>query len=173
MFLTVFVEVILLSILIGGSYYGYCKGFFCLAVKPARAVLRIGAAFCFCVPLGDAIITPIISELLYGRLPSKAVSAIAGILSVGAAFLLILVLSGVLLSILFSILNYCVEAGVIGRVNRLFGLVFAGAISVLSAWLFVALTDAAMALEPVRDSRLVQEFSAGPLYRFFYSISRF
>ena len=172
MFLTVFVEVILLAILIGGSYYGYNKGFFSLAIKPARTVLRIGVAFCFCVPLGDAVFLPIIADLLKGRLPSEILSTVASLISVGVAFLVILVVSGILLSVLFSVLNYCATEGLIGRVNSLFGLVFAGFVSIVLAWLFVAIADTAMTLEAMQHSRLVHEFSGGPLYNFFSSISR-
>nr|MBE6545484.1 hypothetical protein [Oscillospiraceae bacterium] len=171
MFLTVFFEVILLAILIGGSYYGYNKGFFVLAIRPAKAVLRVGAAFCFCVPLGEAVILPLVAPLLYGRLPSGITSYVAGIISAGVAFLVILVLSGVLLSVLFSVLNYCASSGLIGRVNSLFGLIFAGIISVVTACFFVIIADIAMSLEPAQDSRLVKEFSGGPLYSFFSSIS--
>lgn len=62
MFLKVFTDLILVFILIGGSYYGYKRGLIMLLARPLRPYLSLLVAFNYCRPLGSFAITPIIEK---------------------------------------------------------------------------------------------------------------
>lgn len=165
MFLKLFVEIILLTIIFGGSYYGYKKGFFALAVKPVKALLRLGTSVFFCVPLGELLISPIISPIIKKKIPVFLSTYIENVVSAGISFLIILVCSGFIFSLVSSLLDSCVSVGILGRINALFGLAFAAVCSIILAWIFVALTDIALALDFFADSRFVMEFDGGLFYK--------
>ena len=62
MFLKVFTDLVLVLILIGGSYYGYKRGLIRLLARPLRPYLSLLVAFNYCRPLGSFAITPIIEN---------------------------------------------------------------------------------------------------------------
>ncbi len=60
MFLKIFFEVVLIGLLVGGSYYGIKMGFFNIAAKPIKFVLGLLFAFSLCNVVGTYIIAPMI-----------------------------------------------------------------------------------------------------------------
>ncbi len=60
MFLKILFEIVLLAILVGGSYYGIKIGFFRIAAKPVKFVLGLVFAFSLCNAVGTHIIAPMI-----------------------------------------------------------------------------------------------------------------
>ncbi|MBE6532474.1 MAG: hypothetical protein E7676_03065 [Ruminococcaceae bacterium] len=62
MFLQITFEILLLVILIGGSYYGIRLGFIRIAARPIKFILGLVFAFSLCRTLGTEIIAPIIQS---------------------------------------------------------------------------------------------------------------
>lgn len=60
MFLKILFEILLLAILVGGSYYGIRMGFFRIAAKPIKFVLGLVFAFSLSSAVGTHIIAPVI-----------------------------------------------------------------------------------------------------------------
>ena len=59
MLLNVLFEILLLAILIGGSYYGIKMGFIKIAAKPIKFIFALAVAFSLCKAVGTYIIAPI------------------------------------------------------------------------------------------------------------------
>lgn len=92
-------EIILLAVIVGGSYYGVRMGFFKLAAEPVKLVLGFIFAVGLCGVIGDAIIAPLIQssvtnyikDFMYENCsaltPDNVISEMPTILKVaGAAF---------------------------------------------------------------------------------------
>ena len=62
MVLDIFLNIILGSILIGGIYLGYKKGFLKIAAAPVRIFAAIALTFFCCAPIGNALIKPLVQE---------------------------------------------------------------------------------------------------------------
>lgn len=60
MFLKIFLEIILIGIIVGGSYYGIVTGFFKMAAKPIKVVASLSFAGLLCKVIGRFIVAPII-----------------------------------------------------------------------------------------------------------------
>lgn len=60
MFLSLLLEVILLTVIVGGSFYGYKKGLFRMAAGPIRTALCLVISLSLCDPVGEAVIAPLI-----------------------------------------------------------------------------------------------------------------
>ncbi len=60
MFLKILFEIILIGLLVGGSYYGYKMGFFNIAAKPIKIILGIAFALSLCNVIGTYVIAPMI-----------------------------------------------------------------------------------------------------------------
>ena len=60
MFLKIFFELILIGLLVGGSYYGIKMGFFNIAAKPIKIVLGIAFALSLCNVVGTHVVAPMI-----------------------------------------------------------------------------------------------------------------
>lgn len=62
MFLNIFFEILLIGLLVGGSYYGIKMGFFNIALKPIKIVLGIAFALSLCNVVGTYLIAPLIQS---------------------------------------------------------------------------------------------------------------
>ncbi len=62
MFLKILMEILLLLILVGGSYYGIIKGFFKMAAAPLKLVAGLVFSFSLCKVVGKFVIAPIIQS---------------------------------------------------------------------------------------------------------------
>lgn len=62
MFLDIFFEILLIGLLVGGSYYGIKMGFFNIAAKPIKVVLCIAFALSLCNVVGTYVIAPMIQS---------------------------------------------------------------------------------------------------------------
>lgn len=60
MFLKILFELILIGLLVGGSYYGIKMGFFNIAAKPIKIVLGIAFALSLCNVVGTHVVAPMI-----------------------------------------------------------------------------------------------------------------
>lgn len=62
MILDIFLNIILGIILVGGVYFGYRQGFLRIAYTPVKFFAAIALTFFCCVPIGNALIKPIVQE---------------------------------------------------------------------------------------------------------------
>ncbi len=62
MFLKILMDILLLIILVGGSYYGIIKGFFKMAAAPLKIVAGLIFSFSLCKVVGKFVIAPIIQS---------------------------------------------------------------------------------------------------------------
>ena len=62
MALTIILEILLIAVLVGGSYYGIATGFFKLATKPLKLIAALLFAYALCGVVGKFVIAPIIQS---------------------------------------------------------------------------------------------------------------
>ena len=99
MALKIILEILLIGILVGGSYYGIVTGFFKMAAKPLRLIVGVLFSSLLCKVIGRFVIAPIIQspitnyikDFMYERCadlsPDNMVSEIPTLLKMaGAAF---------------------------------------------------------------------------------------
>ena len=99
MALTIILEILLIGILVGGSYYGIVTGFFKMATKPLKLIASLLFSYALCGVIGKYIIAPIIQspitnyvkDFMYDHCsdlsPDKVVTEIPTLLKMaGAAF---------------------------------------------------------------------------------------
>ena len=170
MFLNFLLDVILLTILLGGAYCGYQSGFFRMAAKPTRLVLSILLSFSLCRCLGNFLVMPAINARLGDEIRAFALPAVRA-LSTLIAFVLLLLLSRIVLSFAISIASRFFDSGIIGRINRSLGVILAGGIALVLAICFASIADYLFSLEAAENSDIVKEFSGGIIYRLLLMIS--
>lgn len=173
MFLNLLVEVILILIITCGSYYGYRRGFFAMAIKPAKSVVRVGASISLCLPLGENLVEPILSPIIKRNLSSPVANILSKTFSILLAFFAVSVFFAFMLSIASGVIDLCINRGVLGRINEIVGMICATAISFFIAWIFITIFDYLTITEPFSGSRLVKEFCGGPIYKLLKAISPF
>lgn len=170
MFLNIFLEVILITILVGGSYYGYNKGFFKMAAGPVRLLLCVAVSFAFSRTVGDYFVAPIIRSHMDEGIAYFADPAISAA-STALGFILLFVLARIVLSFVISLINRFLDEGIIGKINRASGFLLAGVIALLGAMCFASLAEYIFMLSVFDNSDLLKDFSGGPLYHLFTFIS--
>ena len=195
MLLTVIVEVILLGILIGGSYVGYKKGLFAIALKPCKTIICLGLSFVFCKTVGELVFMPMVSSYIFDKTSDikighseyiPAMSAleqavvtnatslglqVAQIVSSIFAFVLLFILARTLVSLLIYGANSVFSYGIVGRINRVLGFLCAGVVSLATAHLFTLGSQYLFSFEEFQNSELTEGFSGGLLYRLFLRLN--
>ena len=170
MFLNLLIEVMLITILVGGAYFGYKRGFFRIAAKPARLVLCVMLSFSFCKVVGSQIVIPFIIARVDEGIRDFA-SPLVSAVSTAIAFLLLFMLTRLILSFVMSLASRFFDTGIIGRINRAVGFVIAGLLSLIVAMCFASLVNYLLDTSIFDNSDLAREFSGGPLYRLLLMIS--
>ncbi len=87
MFFNVLIDLILILILVIGSYYGYTRGLFLMLARPMRFVICYAFALSLCRPVGACLIEPMIytpindylREILYDKFAASAPDTNQGI----------------------------------------------------------------------------------------------
>lgn len=220
MLLNLFFDVILVLILVLGSYFGYTRGFFRMVARPMRIVLCFGLAFAFCRPLGESLIAPLIEapitnyieefmlEKLAGISPDASVTEIptvmriaavifdlpaeptidtaegtieqiisslatpaVNMISVAVAFIILLLLLRIAFNLLVDLADGFLSIGVIGSLNRFFGVILSCTVAFVAAWTFTQGLDLLLRTPLLLESEMTRDFDGGPIYRFFISFS--
>ena len=220
MLLNLLFDVILILILVLGSYFGYTRGFFRMVARPMRLVLCLCLSIAFCRPIGESIIAPLIEapirnfieELMYEKLIglspdalateiptvmwiaavifdlpadiaadtvdgtveqviSSLVPPVVNMISVGLAFLILLLLLRIAFNLLIDLADEILSLGVIGSMNRFFGVVLSCSFAFAVSWLFTQGADLLLRTPMLLDSDITRNFEGGPIYRFFISFS--
>lgn len=170
MFLNIFLEVILITILIGGSRYGYNKGFFKMAAGPVRLLLCIALSFFFSRTVAINVVAPLIISRTSESLARLALPAINAI-STAVAFLFLFAVIKIILSFIISLLSRILDEGIVGKINRALGLLLAGIFALIGSMCFATLAEYLFSQEAFIDSELLKDFSGGPFYRLFTLIN--
>ena len=163
MLIEILVDLILLGIIVLGGYYGYKKGFFSIALKPFKTIVRIVVAYWLCKSVGEFVF-PIFNRLLSGKIPDFLLIFVARIFSTIFAFISIYILFGFLLSVLSYVINNFFTKGFIGRINSVMGLLLAGLISLVVARILATLSDHILSIDEVRKYEVIGDFNGGPIY---------
>ncbi len=206
----VFLELIIVIILVFGSYYGYTRGLFRLLITPARFVICLLLSLRLAPIVGRTLFLPIISDPVRnyiggiigerfseiqtmteeGSIPTvmKIAAAIfnveiqlsdemlldgimsladplVGLIAYALSFLALLLLFTVLLRLIINLCDAILSVGIIGRINKIFGVLVSFFAAIIVAWLFVSAVDVFI-ISKETDGAL-PAFVGGPLYRLF------
>ena len=174
MFLDIFIDVVLLSIVIGGSYLGYQKGALLIASKPIKPVL----AFYVTLFLNNRIDYTKMTDFVIMRLSDKLpryLSVFMPQISIGltklCGFTILFLLSITIVSLGVKTANLIISIGIIDRINKYLGLAITGVFAVSFACVIVRFTGALFSLDFFDDSRLFSNFDGGLLYKLFDSLN--
>lgn len=216
MLLNLFFDVILIIILVLGSYFGYTRGFFRMVARPMRLVLCFGISIALCRPFGKSLIAPLIEapitnyieELMLKKLtglsPDASVTEIptvmriaaaifhlpaditvdtveqivssfstpvVSMISVALAFIILLLLLRIAFNLLVDLADGILSIGVIGSLNRFFGVLLSCGAAFVAAWMFTQVVDLLLRSPLIINSEITRDFGGGPIYRFFISFS--
>ncbi len=214
MLLELLLDVIIILILVLGSYFGYTRGFFRMVARPMRLVLCLAVSLGFCRAAGESLILPLvegpitnyISEYLTERstdvtvekIPTvmkiaavlfdipidftadsseemieQIISSLAApaikMISVALAFIILFLLMRIAYNFLVDIADSFLSLGIIGSLNRFFGVVLSCGLAFIIAWLFAQSIDLLFRSSRFEDSDIIRSFKGGPLYGFFIS----
>ena len=138
------------------------------ALAELPTLLKIGAAV-FDVELDSlsSFSSGEILEILAERLTSPAVILISVII----AFVILLVAFKYLIRFITLLINFVFDSGVLGKINRILGVILAGALSFCAAWAFVSVLDFLFHAPIFDTSDVIRTFEGGPLYQLFNMIS--
>ena len=170
MFLNIFFDVILVTILIGGSSYGYNKGLFKMTIGPARLILCVALSLTYCGVVGSYIVIPIAQEVFKDS-SLLLINSFISPISTAVAFGLLFLIVKTVFSFIVSLINRLLEKGIVGRINSALGLVLAGSIAFLTAISVAYVSEFLFAHEAFMSFTEGSDFTGGPLYRFFLLIS--
>ena len=214
MFLNLLIDVILITIILGGSCIGYRRGLFKMTTGLLKGLTCLLIAFYSCELIGERLVSPLIrlpisrffedflKESLNGAshadIPTvlKILGAVFGLsyepgvtydtlnrvvglfteplvsfISRSFSFVVIYLTLRCLIKLLISILDSVLSIGVIGTINRILGATASVFIALIFAVLFTSTVDFLFQTDIFYKSRLVQDFSGGPIYRFFKKFS--
>ena len=170
MFLNIFLDVILITIVVGGSRYGYNRGLFKMAATPVGVILCLILSFTYSSIVGVNILSPIILAVASDNL-LPFIILIINPLSTVVAFALLFFAVKILVSFLISLVNQIFDKGIIGKINKAFGGAFSGVVAFLIATCVASFSEYILMQEVFYDSKFLDGFFGGPIYRAFLSIS--
>lgn len=126
-----------------------------------------GAAFNVDMNAQNAVSQETVLDNAILNLTSPAVNLIG----IAVAFVLLLIVGRILMSLGVYLVNSFCRSGLIAKVNKAMGFVLAGMMSLIGAWAFVSVVEFLFHLPMFENSAAVQGFSGGFLYRLFISVS--
>ena len=107
-----------------------------------------------------------ISEIV-DKLAVPAIHLIAIVISYFALY----ILSKILLSLAFSLINGILSGGIFGVANKILGFVFSTFLAFVTAWLLTSLFGYIINIPALKDVGWISSFKGGYVYRFFKEIS--
>ena len=158
-------DLIIFTALLLGGLYGFQKGFVALAIKPIRRVVRVGMTFGLCLPVSELIYLYLVNPLILRKLKYHT-QFIGQIIAIVISFLILTIFGGFILSVISKLLTSLFDIGVLGRVNRILGLICTTVICFVVIWI------GCYAFENAEKGDM-WNFSGGPIYKLFVSITPF
>jgi hypothetical protein len=162
----IIIEIIIVIIVFFFGLYGYRTGIVLAVLNPVRKLLQVILSIMLCIPFGEMICAWLILPFMTNRFNSGAVLPISRAVSVALAFILLMVIGGVLLSAIRDVLSSVFNVGFIGKVNHIFGLMVFSMLGLISSWLFCQIFDRI-------SSVISSDFSGGRMFQLFISINPF
>ena len=107
------------------------------------------------------------AEITVESMVNSFTDPLVALVSCLIAFVLIFCLSKWLIKLLMNLTDSCLNIGVLGKLNRISGAVLSVFFAIICAFAFTSAVNYILRLDFALNSRLVREFSGGPLYRFF------
>lgn len=107
---------------------------------------------------GEAILDAIVDNLT---------SPVTEIVAIVVSFVLLYIISKILLSVAFWFINAIFQSGVFGLLNKLVGVVFGFACSVIAGWILVSLLEFVFNLPAFDQIEFINEFDGKFLYEFY------
>ena len=99
-------------------------------------------------------------------LADKLTAPVIGVISIVIAFVALLIIFNVALSVAIGIIKMLFNNGALGFLNKGLGLVFGFAFSFVVAWVLAVGFDFAIHLPALAENALVQSFEGGVIYKF-------
>lgn len=93
------------------------------------------------------------------------------IASVVIAFLALIIIFSIVVSLLLWLIDKLVQKGLLGVVNKVIGATLCFCFAFVLAWCLASSTDFIFSLPSIRESEWIREFTGGFVYRFFKSMS--
>ncbi len=110
-------------------------------------------------------------ESLVNKIVDSLIAPATGLISTVITFIILYFLSGIVLTILISILNAALDDGFIGVFNRILGGIFSTAFAFIIAWALTSIFTYVINLPSVANSEWASEFSGGFIYKLFNSLN--
>ncbi len=79
MLLNLVFDVILILLLVLGSYFGYTRGFFRMVARPMRLVLCFGISIALCRPFGESLVAPLIEAPISNYIEELMLEKLTGL----------------------------------------------------------------------------------------------
>ena len=105
------------------------------------------------------------------RLILSVISPTVKLISIAVAFLILLFVSRLMIDLLINVLDSILTLGLIGSVNRILGVLLSSAFGFFAVWGLVTVTDMLLNSQMLVHLQIVNDFSGGPIYKFFQSFS--
>lgn len=86
-------------------------------------------------------------------------------------FIITYILGKILFNFLMMLVNSIVKKGIVGKVNKALGCVFALFLAFVICWAFTALSEFVLNIPLIASAEWVESFNGGPIYRFFKSFT--
>ena len=161
------IDAIIIFLIVLFFIYGYKKGAFMICAGVFCKVACITLSLAMCKALADVLVSPIISRMIIGNL--YILSIFVKPLSVIISFFAIKFLLKRAFSLLTLVLNFVVGKGVLGAVNKIFGVVISISCAFAISYVFVNLTDYVLVNQGLFEDKNNIIFNGGPIYRFLIS----
>lgn len=92
---------------------------------------------------------------------------VINVISIIIAFVALYIFSKIVLNIAFWLIDLIFKRGVFGALNRILGLVFGAAVSILASWALAAILSVIFHLPIFEGNELIANFEGGFVYKFF------
>ncbi|MBQ7333427.1 MAG: CvpA family protein [Clostridia bacterium] len=132
-------------------------------------VLKIGASL-FDIDINE-LASGEESASIVNKITESLISPAIHVVSTIITFIILLLVSGIALSIIIWILNSIVDVGVVGVFNRILGAIFSTAFAFIIAWGLTSVFTYVINLPSVAASEWASGFKGGFVYKLFNSIN--
>ena len=107
---------------------------------------------------GEAIVDAIVAHFT---------TPVLNVVSIVISFVLLYIISGILISFAIWILNSIFKTGLFGLLNKVFGVFFGIACSMITGWILVAVLEFLFNLPTLQSVELIDSFEGNFLYEFY------
>lgn len=149
----------------------------CAEITAATAATELPTLVKLAAALANIDINAIASEATQAELIYKITDAVTapvvGIISVVIAYIALHIISTIVLSIIFGIVNECVKNayGLVSRANSILGCIIMTFLAAIVVWVLCGFSDFILNLPVIYANDWVKEFTGGFIYSFFKGLN--